>query len=315
MPKVSVCIPVYKVEKYIARCIESIQNQTLTDIEIILVNDRTPDMSMDIARQYADEDSRIRIIEHDKNRGLMKARKSAYTVAQGDYITFCDSDDTLPDDALEMLYSTAVETSADIVAGPFEMIGDDGKTNVKPIKLRYGTDAHGLAKALLKREIGHQLCGKLFVRTLLQNHEYESFDNFTNCEDGCLFYQLLCHLHRITTVEKPVYYYYQNEGSSTHVRLSRNALDNIVHANTYRIKSCSRFPDLASELFRMVSSVVVGLYVSGYDKNGYLTDLLKRYGLEKYTQFNHIAKHFDKKTVCRMFVQRYITANINRYRK
>ena len=315
MPKVSICIPVYKVEKYIGRCIESIQNQSLSDIEIILVNDRTPDSSMDIAKQYAAKDNRIKIIEHDKNRGLMQARHSAYKIAHGEYITFCDSDDSLPCDALEVLYSTAVETSADIVAGPFNMICDDGTSNVKPIQLRYGTDAHGLAKALLKQEIGHQLCGKLFVSSLIHNYEYEHFDNFINGEDGCLFYQLLGHVNKIITVEKPVYNYYQNEESSTHVRLNSNALDNILHANTYRIKSCSRFPDLEADLYRMVSSVIIGLYTSGYDKKGLLTDLLKRYNLEKYTQFKYIAKFYDKKMLYRLILQRYIVANINRYRK
>lgn len=315
MPKVSVCIPVYKVEKYIGRCIESIQNQSLTDIEIILVNDCTPDKSMDIVRQYAANDTRIKVIEHDKNRGLMTARHSAYTVAQGDYITFCDSDDALPVNALEILYSTAIETSADIVAGPFKMIFDDGTYSVKPIQLRYGTDAHGLAKALLEREIGHQLCGKLFVRSLLQDYIYESFDNFINGEDGCLFYQFLSHINKITTVEKPVYYYYQNDESSTHVRLSKNALDNILHANTYRIKSCSRFPDLTSELFCMVSSVMIGLYAAGYNKRGCLKDLVKKYSLGKYIQVRYILRYFDKKTLFRMLKQKYIIATINRYRK
>lgn len=314
MPKVSVCIPVYKVEKYIGRCVESLQNQSLTDIEIILVNDKSPDRSMDIVRQYAAEDSRIKIIEHDKNRGPMRARHSAYTVAQGDYITFCDSDDALPAYSLEMLYSAAVRTSSDVVAGPFEMIRDDGTSFVKPIELRYGNDAHGLAKALLRREIGHQLCGKLFVRSLLQDYEYDNFDNFTNGEDGCLFYQFLSHIHKITTVDKPVYNYYQNEGSSTHVRLSSNALDNILHANTYRIKSCSIYPDLEPELFRMVSGIMIGLYASGYDKNGFLSNLLKNYRLEKYTRFKYIARHYDKKSLFEILKQRYIISNINRLR-
>lgn len=315
MPKVSVCIPVYKVERYIGRCIESIQKQLLTDIEIILVNDCTPDKSMNIVRKYAAGDPRIKILEHEKNRGLMTARHSAYTVAQGDYITFCDSDDTLPADALEMLYKKALETSADIVAGPFEMIYDDGTSRVKPISLPYGNNAHGLAKALLTHEIGHQLCGKLFVRTLLQDYKYDNFDNFINGEDGCLFYQLISNIHKIVTIEEPVYHYYQNQGSSTHVRLSYNALDNILHANTYRIKSCSRFSDLESELVHKVSSVMIELYASGYDKNGSLSCLLKKYGLDKYAKIKYFAKYFDKNTLCKLLIKRYVIATINRIKK
>lgn len=315
MPKVSVCIPVYNVEKYIGRCIESIQNQSLTDIEIILVNDKSPDRSMDIIKQYAASDARIKIVEHDKNRGLMKARESAYTVAQGDYITFCDSDDTLPGDALELLYTAAVKASADVVAGLFEMIHDNGSREIVPIQLRYGADAHGIAKALLKNEIGHQLCGKLFVRSLLQGHEYDSFDNFINCEDGCLFYQILGHIHKIVTVDKPVYHYYQNEGSSTHVRLHHKALGNIVQANTYRIKSCSQFPDLESDLFRKVSGVMIGLYSSGYDKDAFLSNLIKEHKLEKYTKIKHLSRYYDKKALCRLLIKRYILSQINKYRK
>lgn len=315
MPKVSVCIPIYKVEKYIGRCIESIQNQSLRDIEIILVNDKSPDKSLDIAKQYAVKDPRIKIVDHHKNLGPMRARQSAYTIASGEYITFCDSDDSLPAYALEILYSKALESGADIVAGPFEMIYEDGIKKLKPIQLRYGNDAHGLAKSLLKNEIGHQLCGKLFARTLLQNTEHEVFDNFTNGEDGCLFYQLLPYVHKIVTVDRPIYYYYQNGGSSTHVRLNSNALGNIMQLNTYRIESCRQFTDLASDLYRMVSNILIGLYAAGYDKNGCLSNLISKYELEKYTQFKYIIEYFDKKELFRTLFHRYIIARINRYRK
>ena len=103
MPKVSVIIPVYRCRDYIGRCIESLQKQTIADIEIIFVNDCTPDDSVDIIKHYMQYDSRISIINHSRNKGPMMARFNGYSVAKGDYITFMDSDDTLPCDSLKTL--------------------------------------------------------------------------------------------------------------------------------------------------------------------------------------------------------------------
>ena len=117
MPKVSVIVPVYNVEKFIRRCLISIQQQSLDDIEIIVVNDATPDNSMAIVQELAKDDHRITILNHEKNLGPMCTRETGYMAAIGDYITFCDSDDYMPKDALEKLYSTAVASNADIVSG------------------------------------------------------------------------------------------------------------------------------------------------------------------------------------------------------
>ena len=83
MPIISICIPVYNVEKYVGRCLESILSQSFKDIEIVIVNDCTPDKSMDIVRHYAEVDSRIKIVEHDINHGLMMARRTGYMAAMG----------------------------------------------------------------------------------------------------------------------------------------------------------------------------------------------------------------------------------------
>src|SRR5690554_455582 len=94
-PLVSIIIPVYKVEKYISRCLDSILNQTFQDFEIILVNDSSPDDSIRIAEEYAQRDTRIRILHNEENSGAGWSRMVGYTNAKGEYITFCDSDDYL----------------------------------------------------------------------------------------------------------------------------------------------------------------------------------------------------------------------------
>lgn len=228
MPKVSVCVPVYNVEKFIGRCLESIMNQSLTDIEIIVVNDATPDNSMDIVRELAEADSRIQVVENQKNRGLMMARKVAYSIAKGDYITFCDSDDTMPQDALKGLYEAAVETGADIVAGAMEYVPIKGERRLIAPKLSYGSDKIAMYRSLLTGEIGHNLCSKLYKRSLLQDYEYTTLENATNGEDGMLHYQVVENASKCVVIDSVVYEYRENVASSTHRILSDQALKGIV---------------------------------------------------------------------------------------
>jgi len=113
--KISVIIPIYNVEKYLAECLDSCINQTLSDIEIICVNDKSPDSCAQILEKYQRNDSRIKVITHKKNRGLAEARNTGIINAKGEYLIFLDSDDMLTDCALEHLYNKAKNTNADIV--------------------------------------------------------------------------------------------------------------------------------------------------------------------------------------------------------
>lgn len=113
-PKVSVVIPVYKVELFLKRCVDSVLNQSLQDIEVILVDDGSPDGCPDICDEYAKIDSRVQVI-HKKNGGLSSARNAGMRIAAGEYLFFLDSDDWLELDGLELLYRKAFETKVDFV--------------------------------------------------------------------------------------------------------------------------------------------------------------------------------------------------------
>jgi CDP-glycerol glycerophosphotransferase len=115
-PLVSIIIPVYAVEEYLPECLESVVNQTYRNLEIIIVDDGSPDQSHEIAAAYAETDSRIKILRRENN-GLGAARNAGVAAARGDYLTFVDSDDTLPPDAIAKMVSSVQRTGSDFVVG------------------------------------------------------------------------------------------------------------------------------------------------------------------------------------------------------
>lgn len=127
MPKVSVIIPVYKVESYLNRCVSSVLNQTLQDIEIILVDDGSPDNCPKMCDEFALKDSRVKVV-HKKNEGLGYARNSGLEIATGDYIGFVDSDDFVDKEMYERLYSEAVKQNAEAAYCGYQYVRKGQKT-------------------------------------------------------------------------------------------------------------------------------------------------------------------------------------------
>ena len=113
-PQISVIIPVYNVEQYLSKCLESIINQTLQDIEIICINDGSTDNSLQILEEYAQKDSRM-IVINQENQGVGVARNKGLEIARGDYIWFVDSDDYVERNGLDYVYEKSKENNADIV--------------------------------------------------------------------------------------------------------------------------------------------------------------------------------------------------------
>ena len=117
--KVSVIVPIYKVEPFIGRCAQSLMEQTLTDVEFIFVDDASPDSSISVLRKviakYSERNKHVKVLTHAENKGLPAARNTGLAVAHGEYIFHCDSDDFIELGMLEQLYRKAIETDADIV--------------------------------------------------------------------------------------------------------------------------------------------------------------------------------------------------------
>lgn len=125
MPKVSIVVPVYNVEKYLRQCLDSIINQTFKDIEIICINDCTPDNSQRILEEYAKKDNRISIVVNEENLGLGRTRNKSFNYINSDYVLFVDSDDWLELNAVEVLYEAITSTDSNIAYFNYRDVHED----------------------------------------------------------------------------------------------------------------------------------------------------------------------------------------------
>lgn len=219
MSQISVCIPVYGVEKYIERCARSLFEQTMTDgIEFIFVNDCTIDKSIEILErilaEYPGRQAQTRIIHHATNKGLVAARNTGLAHATGDYIIHCDSDDWVDLDFYEKLYKKAIASNADVICAPFitefadlskgeENFPRETQSVENYISLNTGQHLNSLWSKLFKREI--------------------ALDSTLNCPDSICMgedllrnIQMLHNCKRIAFIQNSFYHYWQNSTSLTH---------------------------------------------------------------------------------------------------
>lgn len=210
MPKVSVVIPVYGVEKYIERCARSLFEQTLDDIEYIFVNDCTKDRSIDILNEvindYPARKQQIRIVHHEKNKGLPFARQSGWQVATGEYVANCDSDDWVDLNLYEMMYKEAIEKNADIVVSDIMFVREDVTDRICGLR-DVNASKEDVIKDMMYMRILWCIWNKLFRRELLAQLEefpqkymaeymavtlplYNMCDVIAYCQSACYFYNV-----------------------------------------------------------------------------------------------------------------------------
>jgi len=215
-PSISVLIPIYNVERFLARCLDSVLAQTFTDYEIICIDDCSPDGSAAILAGYAARDPRIRIITHPRNLGPMVARADAVAAANGEYLFFLDADDYLPPSALRELYLGAEKTGAGIIVANMCLLNASGGKCIRHRAEQAGSTAASYLKSLLNGNTP-SLCGNLFHRNLFSNPKLSNFENQNFAEDRILLTEILTYLHpSIQQLPEVTYYYWQHESSSTH---------------------------------------------------------------------------------------------------
>jgi glycosyltransferase involved in cell wall biosynthesis len=204
--KISIVIPVYNVEKYIKRCLDSVINQTYKELEIILVNDGSIDNSGNICDEYAKKDERIKVI-HKKNGGLSDARNIGIENAVGNYIGFVDSDDWILPNMYESLLNLCEEHDAQISI--CNVFTDENHINANNNFRIY--DKQTIMELLLKDEVPSYACNKLFKREIIGNLRFTKDKYYEDLFDTYKFFN---NANKVVKTEEMYYFYYINRADS-----------------------------------------------------------------------------------------------------
>lgn len=207
---ISIIIPVYKVEKYLEKCIQSVINQTYENLQIILVDDGSPDNCGKICDEYAKKDHRIEVI-HKSNGGLSDARNKGLEIAKGEYIGFVDSDDYIEADMYEVLYNLLKQYNADVSICNFYTVSQE-KIAIKNADngIKEYTRIEILKEILLDNNIQSYAWNKLYKKDLFDEIKYPVGKKYEDI--GTTFY-LLEKCNKVVVTGKPEYYYINRQGS------------------------------------------------------------------------------------------------------
>lgn len=224
--KISVIVPVYNVEKYLAKCLDSILMQSYRDIEVILVDDGSPDKCPQICDAYADSDSRVKVI-HKKNGGLSDARNAGLKVAVGEYVAFVDSDDWVHEAYIKELVLAAKSIDADVAVCDYQSVNEFEVIEVKLNRAKPREfDSISAVKDIFSADtvLWVMTWNKLYRRSLFTEHKIE-FPTGKIHEDNFTTYKLLYFANKIAYIGKPLYYYLKREGSIMSDKFNKRRLD------------------------------------------------------------------------------------------
>lgn len=224
MPEISVIVPVYRAQEFLSKCTASILSQTFSDLELLLIDDGSPDTSGQLCDQIARSDPRVRVF-HKENGGVSSARNLGMEQAKGTYLAFADADDWLPPDALAQLHQALTQAGADSAGGAHWKVEPDGHQEKEPGALPQGV--YGPAEirtGIVDRLLGERL-GKpgqvlngfvwrfLFSRQIIQDQNITFQGAYL--EDELFLLEYFCHAQKLAMTDQPVYCYLQNPASVT----------------------------------------------------------------------------------------------------
>lgn len=220
-PLISVIVPVYKVETYLDKCIESIVNQSYRNLEIILIDDGSPDNCPSICERWEEKDSRIKVI-HKQNGGLSDARNAGIVHAEGEYITFVDSDDFIEKNCIATLYDVLCRNDVEMSVASFEYVYQNMTEKRKftgeieiytPQQYMISYYKNVINEEMFEKAVSFVIaCGKLYKKSLFDEIK---FPIGRYHEDEFTTYKLCFCCERIAYIDKSLYFYVQHEGSIT----------------------------------------------------------------------------------------------------
>ena len=243
MPQISVIIPVYNTEKYLPACLDSVCSQTFQDIEIICVNDGSTDKSGEILAKYAEQDKRIVIINQE-NKGQSKARNVGLNIAKGCYINFVDSDDRLPNFALQTLYQIVQTTNVDIVMSEKRL----SHPLLSSGAVHWQMHTNVVEDFVNNPDVFSAVSNKLYRAELLKDHRFIEGIYF---EDWPFLTTLMGKIKKFATTQTPCYIYREDNESTTRSPFTTKKVDSYITGIRYVYDFYKDRPDLKLAQKRM----------------------------------------------------------------
>ena len=282
--KISVIVPVYNVEAYLERCVESILQQTYAHFELILINDGSTDSSGQICDQLASQYENIKVY-HIENAGVSNARNMGIQLATGSWVTFIDSDDFVTQDYLATLASAVEGLNVGFVIAPLHHIKNGIVTDIPPHsgKTELWSTEETMKELLMTTRTSFFPVAKLFKRDLLADEKFNT--NYHLAEDALFLTELLLKTRcSCVFIDKPVYYYDHREGSAT-TSVNRYVFDTIEVYQQIIAQVSQAFPNLKYELINREC----WSYITVYDKIIFTSR--EEYQKEKAELRNWIVQH------------------------
>lgn len=308
MPKISVIIPCYNVESWVERCLESVLNQTLQDIEVICIDDKSTDATAQILKKIAAKDKRMQVLLHEKNSGAGIAQNTGLKQAKGEYIGFVDPDDYIDLDFYEKLYANAKTNKTDIVKACLWQTDKDTPS----------TDLNEYIQQNIAFFYG-QYTTAIYKRSFLTKHNIYFPTDVITGQDAVFLTNVVIYKPSIKIINDTFYRYYRREGSLDSRVLSHQKAVSRLNMATHKIrliKDAKLSPQdfnlfVEAQIFTHISGVIGYEYELEDDVNlfwNFLRDMHKQYGLQKELQ-----KRFGKKIISCLSSSNYIE-KCNKYR-
>jgi glycosyltransferase involved in cell wall biosynthesis len=281
VPLISVIVPIYNVEPWLERCIDSIRNQTYQNLEIILVDDGSLDKCGEICDRYEKEDDRIKVI-HKRNSGLSAARNAGLDVCHGDYIGFVDSDDVVHPEMYARLYADICTYHTSLAFCQVLICYDSNVSFPQMIAQSECLHKNEVTRRSLQGMVWFSACTKLYHRSLFDGIRYP--EGRIN-EDYPVTMRIYDRCECIVVNHNKMYAYFKREGSITTSSLSVNSFDQIISAEEVHLFIKKTHPDYSDLSARILLSACIGLllktdgvHTKDYDsKRNELFDIIRRY--------------------------------------
>lgn len=280
---VSILVPVYGVEKHIERCARSIFEQTYHNLDIVFVDDCTPDKSIEILKrvleEYSDRKAQTRIIRHEHNRGLAAARNTAVAAAVGTFLMHVDSDDWIENDAVEELVKKQEETGADFVTGV--MVKNEDTLDYHYVEPVY-KDKNDMMILILSQICHHELANRLVKRALYTDHHIKALEGVNQAEDWRLTPMLLWYANGIARLNKTTYHYFMNMESMCNSKKSMDKALKFYHDTYTNYSSLMTFFEDKSQLYHDIV-----LNVSCSNCYSFMVEMYKYHSQMAFYKYRH----------------------------